>query len=124
MGFGGHAHRAFPPVAVPPNNKTISYGNFLFTGTLNKKNSTEGYVFNGNSLKFSTGSVTTNPFEVYITTNGTPSQEVTLYIKDATGIQDLNDSPDLNIIYNLSGQRLVKMQKGINIINGKKYIQK
>ena len=112
------------PVAVPPNNKTISYGNFLFTGTLNKKNYTEGYVFNGNSLKFSTGSVTTNPFEVYVTTNGTPSQEVTLYIKDATGIQDLNDSPDQNTIYNLSGQRLVKMQKGINIINGKKYIQK
>ena len=25
-----------------------------------------------------------------------------------------------NVIYNLAGQRLVKMQKGINIVNGKK----
>ena len=43
---------------------------------------------------------------------------------DATAIKDLNDlkdSKNLNdVIYNLAGQRMNKMQKGINIVNGKK----
>ena len=43
---------------------------------------------------------------------------------DATGIKDLNDSNDLNdVIYNLAGQRVQKMQKGINIVNGKKILK-
>ena len=42
-----------------------------------------------------------------------------------TGIKDLKGSQDSNdYIYNLSGQRLDKMQKGINIVNGKKIIRK
>lgn len=43
---------------------------------------------------------------------------------DATGIETLSNSSlkDENI-YNLSGQRLQKMQKGINIINGIKFIK-
>ena len=40
---------------------------------------------------------------------------------DATGIADLKDSKDL--IYNLAGQRLGKMQKGINIVGGKKVLR-
>ena len=50
---------------------------------------------------------------------------------DATGIKDLKDSKDFkdfkdsnNLIYNLAGQRLQKMQKGINIVNGKKVMIK
>ena len=44
---------------------------------------------------------------------------------DATGIEDLNDVKDLNdaAIYNLAGQRMSKMQKGINIMNGKKILK-
>ena len=47
---------------------------------------------------------------------------------DATGIKDLNDlkdSKDFNdaAIYNLAGQRISKMQKGINIMNGKKILK-
>ena len=44
---------------------------------------------------------------------------------DATGISNLKDSKDLKdskVIYNLAGQRLQKMQKGINIVNGKKVL--
>ena len=41
------------------------------------------------------------------------------------GIKDLKDFWDSkNLIFNLQGQRLTKMQKGINIINGKKVIVK
>ena len=46
--------------------------------------------------------------------------------EEKTGINDLNgfkDSKNLNgFIYNLSGQRLQKMQKGINIVGGKKVV--
>ena len=42
---------------------------------------------------------------------------------DATGIKDLNDLKDSkDIIFNLAGQRIQKMQKGINIVNGKKVL--
>ena len=40
-----------------------------------------------------------------------------------TGISGVTeDSEDSEIIYNLAGQRLQKMQKGINIVNGKKVL--
>ena len=50
--------------------------------------------------------------------------------EDPDGIEnaDFNDNVNLNIniggIYNLSGQRLSKVQKGLNIINGKKVVIK
>lgn len=44
---------------------------------------------------------------------------------DEDGINDLNvDVNANNEIYNLAGQRLSKMQKGINIVNGKKILVK
>lgn len=44
---------------------------------------------------------------------------------DATGIENLNVNDNLNegAIYNVAGQRLNKMQKGINIMNGKKILK-
>ena len=42
---------------------------------------------------------------------------------DATGIKDLNLEDFNGFIYNLAGQRLEKMQKGINIVNGKKILK-
>ena len=47
---------------------------------------------------------------------------------DATGIENVNSALDANhnfdgAIYNLAGQRISKMQKGINIINGKKVLK-
>ena len=43
-------------------------------------------------------------------------------INDVNGDEDANDSDAP--IYNLSGQRLQKLQKGVNIINGKKILSK
>ena len=41
-----------------------------------------------------------------------------------TGLKDLKDSKDLkDVIYNLAGQRLLKAQKGVNIISGKKILK-
>ena len=45
---------------------------------------------------------------------------------DPTGIKDLNVDVNLNLdgaIYNIAGQRMNKMQKGINIVNGKKILK-
>ena len=43
---------------------------------------------------------------------------------DATGIETLDTNVNANeAIYNLAGQRIQKMQKGINIINGKKVLK-
>ena len=44
---------------------------------------------------------------------------------DATGINGVENVLDENrAIYNIAGQRLQKMQKGINIVNGKKVLIK
>ena len=45
--------------------------------------------------------------------------------EDATGIKNVNVNDNLNngIIYNLAGQRINKLQKGINIVNGKKVLK-
>ena len=41
---------------------------------------------------------------------------------DATGIENLNDNLN-DVIYNVAGQRLSKMQKGINIVGSKKVLK-
>ena len=42
-----------------------------------------------------------------------------------TGLENLKDSDDeKDIIYNVAGQRLQKMQRGINIVGGKKVLVK
>ena len=45
--------------------------------------------------------------------------------EDATGIANVNDNVNDNqtSIYNLAGQRINKLQKGINIVNGKKILK-
>ena len=57
-----------------------------------------------------------------------PATEVKAFYfngEDATGINGLNDVNDLNdaAIYNVAGQRVSKLQKGINIVNGKKVLK-
>ena len=46
----------------------------------------------------------------------------------ATGIGEIKNAQELDaqngVIFNLAGQRQSKVQKGINIVNGKKYIVK
>ena len=41
---------------------------------------------------------------------------------DATGIDNIENTIENGAIYNIAGQRLNKVQKGINIINGKKVL--
>ena len=43
--------------------------------------------------------------------------------EDATGINAIDNTVEDGAIYNVAGQRLQKMQKGINIVNGKKILK-
>ena len=54
-----------------------------------------------------------------------PTKFVLRFDKDsADGIKNVNDNDNLNeTIYNLAGQRIGKVQKGINIVNGKKVLK-
>ena len=47
-----------------------------------------------------------------------------IFDEDATGLSDMSDMSDQSdIIFNLAGQRINKMQKGINIVGGKKVLR-
>ena len=113
-------------ITVPPTKTAFTFGNFVLTGTLSKKTSySGGYILSGDAFLYSSDNVVTNAFEATLTTsNGTP-EKITLLISDADGINGLSPDPSLlrrGEIYNLSGQRLSKPQKGINIINGRKIL--
>ena len=45
-----------------------------------------------------------------------------VFDENATGIEAIHNAAEGGAIYNLAGQRLQKMQKGINIVNGKKVL--
>ena len=78
-------------------------------------------------------------FKLYIGTNvtgfrshieteaGSEVKAFDVIFDDATGLSDMSDRSDLSdqseAIYNLAGQRLQKMQKGVNIVNGKKIVK-
>ena len=116
------------PVAVPPTDVSVSAGNFLLKGTLDKLTASGGYVYNNGAFRYTSDNIAVNAFEAHLTANGEQPEEITLLIVDATGIHEVQGSQlaeqSNNAIYNLSGQRLDKILKGVNIINGKKYIIK
>ena len=75
--------------------------------------------------KFEGGAITLGANKAYLEVPASGGVKgFTFDFDDATGLKDLNDINDLNdIIYNLSGQRMSKPVKGINIINGKKVLK-
>jgi hypothetical protein len=55
-----------------------------------------------------------------------PATEVKAFYfqgEDATGIANVNVNDNQTSIYNIAGQRINKLQKGINIVNGKKILK-
>ncbi len=69
--------------------------------------------------------VTVPAGKAYLETTGEAKEFYGFEVDDATGINDLDVDANVDgndAIYNLAGQRLQKMQKGINIVNGKKIL--
>ena len=109
-----------------PVSSTALTGSYLeianFNGAANYTLGTDGtkvgfYHWNGTTL---------NANRAYVAGNGSGVKGFALnFDDDATAIKDLTDLKDSNgLIFNLAGQRISKMQKGINIINGKKVVVK
>ena len=68
-------------------------------------------------------SVTIPEGRAYLEYNGSGVKGFLGFDDDATGLKDFKDIKDSNdAIYNLAGQRIQKMQKGINIVNGRKVL--
>ena len=64
--------------------------------------------------------------KAYLSAESNPTKALVFEFEedDPTGIEEFNFEEDTNgIIYNLSGQRINKMQKGLNIVNGKKILK-
>ena len=97
--------------------------NFDFVGLYAPMTIAEGDYFIGNGALYkSTGNTNINAFRAYIKAK-VPASDVKLYIGGEliTSINEINGiEAENDVIFNLAGQRISKMQKGINIVNGKK----
>ena len=129
------AETHFPKIG----NTDINLGTYTFMGT-NKSMSNLIAIRNNAYILQSDGKwhrVTANSPNVYIpafraffsknsnVASGVNEIRMIFEDDDATSIEDLNAAPNANgPIYNLAGQRLNKMQKGINIVGGKKVLIK
>ena len=106
--------------AVGDNHLRVSTGSLTADGTqyaLTKKSGVVGF----NKIKVGTA---IPEGKVYLQAPSAGIKEFFAFEEDdATDIQNLNDNANLNeTIYNLAGQRINKMQRGINIVNGKKIL--
>ena len=82
------------------------------------------YFISGDKLWKSTGNTSIQGTRAYVDAKNT--SEVKLFIDGEdveTSISEINGVSENGIIYNLAGQRISKVQKGINIVNGKKILK-
>ena len=125
-------------ITMTRTNETPA-GNFSgnsLTGTMSSlTNPGNAYVLNKgtNGVGFyrlaPSGTIGAN--KAYLTYSGSLVREFFLFEDDATGInEELRSFSSMksmkkeeSSIYNLAGQRIQKMQKGINIVNGKKVLK-
>ena len=80
---------------------------------------TDGYI------KKAGATASIKGFRAYFDFSGKADEVTALRFGDIeVGIKYLNDANDANdVMFNIAGQRIQKMQKGINIINGKKILR-
>ena len=115
-------------IAVNTTGTTsVTEDGVTFTGTYTNGNAPLGSFIISNNVFYNVdGDVTLKAFRGYITVadgNGVKALNFT-FDDDATGIdEELRIKNGESSIYNLAGQRLGKMQKGINIVNGKKILK-
>ena len=83
---------------------------------LSKQNDMVGFYPVSSEIKIPAG-------KAYLDTTAGGVKGFTFVFDDATGLNNLDANVNLNeVIYNVAGQRISKMQKGINIVNGKKIL--
>ncbi len=112
----GEADAVTGNVFVPGTGAAVSYSG----------NDQKYILYHGEFLRANSNKVATNRAYIQLPT-GSQVKDLTINLEaDVTGIETIDDAQSTmnDAIYNLAGQRLKKMQKGINIVNGKKMIQR
>ena len=113
-------------VIAPTTDVQVAGNNVIFKGVYAPITVAEGDYFIGNDALYkSAGSTNIKAFRAYL--DATADVEVKMFIGGTeieTGIKTIDNGQWTmdNEIYNLAGQRISKMQKGINIVNGKKVL--
>ena len=101
--------------------------NSLLVGTLAPTYLAAGTAYGLKSGEFHPNKAgTINAHRAYVPAEGNAVKVLAVEFEeeDPTGIEEFKFEDDSNsVIYNLSGQRIQKMQKGINIVNGKKILK-
>lgn len=113
-------------VVAPTTDVQVSGTNVSFKGVYAPITVAEGNYFIGNDALYeSEGTTNLKAFRAYIDAQNTAGIKVFIGGTEIeTGIDNIEQSSlNEHSIYNVAGQRLSKMQKGINIVNGKKILK-
>lgn len=108
---GSYAYQKF--TEVDQSKLFISNNTFYYVGVNTTIGAQRGY-FQLNGFIYDISSTNTG---------GVKEFGIAFLDEDPTGIDNVNDNLNDGAIYNLAGQRIGKMQKGINIVNGKKILK-
>ena len=114
------------------SNKTVSKNGINMIGNFCQTTLTTGdfYINTSSQLrKLTAATANLKGFRAYFTVDDTSNVKALSFDfdDDATGISLMEEGRSKmedGAIYNVAGQRLNKMQKGINIVNGKKVMVK
>ena len=115
-------------VVAPTTDVQVAGNNVIFKGIYAPITVAEGDYFIGNdALCESAGATSLKAFRAYI--DAQESAGVRMFIggiEIETGINTIDNGQLTidNAIYTIAGQRMSKMQKGVNIVNGKKMVVK
>lgn len=108
---------------------TLEEGGVNMIGNFAKTTITTGsfYITQSSELKkLTAASANLKGFRVYFTVDDAGNAKLSFdFNDDPTGINAVDNEQGANndVIYNIAGQKLSKMQKGINIVNGRKIIK-
>lgn len=108
------------PSYIPEVGEEVVAGALTFKGTYDSMTLTEGYVISGDKF-WEVASANVKPFRGYFE-GSLGVKSLKIQIEDATGIHDITDELSNEDIYNLQGIKLNRVQKGINIVGGKKVL--
>ena len=116
---------------VRSKDKTIAFGGTYNTRTFTEENRSILFLGGDNKLYYPIGTepVNINAFRAYFQLKGIKTGDVSetkmfFGVDYEDGINTIKNEKrkDKNDIYNLSGQRLSKLQKGVNLVNGRKVL--
>lgn len=104
----------------------VTFNGLTFTGVYANGKAPEGsFIISNNKFYNVNSDVALKAFRGYITVEAAEARSISFIMDDevVTGVEGLNvEAIQTGAIYNLSGQRIQKMQKGVNVVNGKKVL--